>query len=252
MSVSLESIEGGIAILKIDRPQVRNALDWDAMYAFRDCVESAHAMTDLRAFIVSGSNETFIAGGDLKALHRFTSEEDGVRLSREMTLTLEMLEALPCPTIAAINGPARGGGAEICLACDLRIISTNADIGFVQIKLGLVPGWGAGQRLLHLVGYSLALEWLSTGRILSAEEALAFGLVNTLTPPGQALSTAIDLAQQVASNPVPAVRAIKRILRAGVYLPPSTAASFEGAEFPTLWAAKEHIQAVQRFLDNKT
>lgn len=252
MPVSLKSIEGGITILKVDRPQVRNALDWDAMHAFRDCVESAHSIPDLRAFIVCGSNEAFIAGGDLKALHKFTSQDDGLRLSREMSSTLERLEALPCPTIAAINGPARGGGAEICLACDIRIMSTNADIGFVQIILGLVPGWGAGQRLLRLVGYSLAMEWLSTGRILSADESLAHGLVNSLTPTGQALSAAIDLAQVVASNSMHAVRAVKRILRAGLYLPPSTAASFEGAEFPPLWAADEHKKAVHRFLDNKT
>lgn len=251
MPVSLESIDGFITILKIDRPDVRNALDWEAISTFRDTVESAHSMEDLRAFIVTGSNETFISGGDLKALARHTSEEDGLRLSREMSFALERLEALPCPTIAAIEGHARGGGAEICLACDLRIMSTNADIGFVQIKLGLVPGWGAGQRLLRLVGYSRALEWLTTGRVLSAEEAISCGLINNLTPPGEALSTAIDLSQKIASQPMEAVRAIKRLLRAGLYLPAPTAAALEQAEFPALWAAEEHLQAVERFLKRK-
>jgi enoyl-CoA hydratase len=249
--VSLRAIESHIGILQVNRPQVRNALNWEAMQAFQECVEKAHAQTDLRALIVTGTPKAFIAGGDLKELHRYSTQADGERLSKAMSAALERLEALPCPTIAALDGPARGGGAEICLANDLRVMAEDADLGLVQVTLGLTPGWGAGQRLLRLVGYSRALELLVTGRVIGANEALALGLVNRLAPPGEALSTALELARQIASQPVDTVRAIKRLLRFGLLLPSETAAALEAAEFPSLWAAEEHAQAVERFLNRK-
>ena len=172
MSVSLKTHQPGIAILQVERPEVRNALDWAAMRAFGEGVEQAHAMPELRALVLSGSARAFIAGGDLKELANYPTRADGAKLSAGMSAALARLEALPCPTIAAMNGPARGGGAEISLACDLRVMAADADLGFVHISLGLTPGWGAGQRLLRLAGYSRALEWLATGRVLSAEEAL--------------------------------------------------------------------------------
>jgi enoyl-CoA hydratase len=251
MSVTLETIEPSITVLQVNRPGVRNALNWEAMQAFADCVEQAHALPDLRALIVSGAGDAFIAGGDLKELHTFPSYGDGQSLSRGMVLALERLEALPCPVIAAVNGPARGGGVEIALACDLRILSAEADLGLVQITLGLTPGWGAGNRLLRLVGFSRALEWLATGKVLSASEALAHGLANRVTPPGGALAGALELARTISAQSPQAVAAVKRLLRAALILVPETAAAFEQAEFPPLWASEEHRQAVERFLKRK-
>jgi len=109
MPVVLEIIEPNIALLQVNRPSVRNALNWEAMQAFADCVERAHALPDLRALIVSGAGDAFIAGGDLKELHTYPSHGDGQSLSRRMVMALQRLEALPYPVIAAINGPARGG-----------------------------------------------------------------------------------------------------------------------------------------------
>ena len=130
-------------------------------------------------------------------------------------------------------------------------MSVTADLGFVQITLGLTPGWGAGQRLLRLVGYSRALEWLTTGRVLKAEEAAAFGLANRVVAPGMALQEATELAQRIASQPAPAVKAVKRLLRLGLAFPPETAAAMEQAIFPPLWAAGEHLQAVEKFINRK-
>jgi enoyl-CoA hydratase len=237
--------------MQVNRPQVRNALDWQAMRAFASSVEEAQQALDLRVLIVTGTPEIFIAGGDLKALHHNTSQEDGMRLSSEMSRALARLESLPCPTIAALDGPARGGGAEIALACDLRVMSEAADLGFVQVTLGLTPGWGAGQRLLRLVGYSRALEWLATGRILAAEEALGYGLANRVVERGQALHAALGLARDIAAQPLPAVQAVKRLLRLGLALPPEAAAAAEQAIFPPLWAAEEHLQAVDKFVNRK-
>ena len=251
MSIHFHASASGVGVLQVDRPEVRNALDWGAMSAFQQHVEQAHAWPGLRVLILTGGKDIFIAGGDLKQLAEYPSRLDGQRLSSEMSATLQRLAELPCPTIAAMNGPARGGGAEISLACDLRVMAADADLGLVQIRLGLTPGWGAGQRLLRLVGYSRAFEWLVTGRILSAEEALACGLANRVAPPGQALEAAMTLAEEIAAQPPAVVQAIKRLLRLGLELPPAAAAASEAAVFPDLWADDAHLQAVQRFLERK-
>lgn len=251
MSINFIALEAGIMCLEVDRPQVRNALDWEAMQSLAETIEKAHQQPDLRALIVTGRGPSFIAGGDLKALHSSSTYQDGERLSQGMTRALERLEALPCPVIAAVNGPARGGGAEIALACDLRILEENADLGFVQISLGLTPGWGGGQRLLRLVGYSKALAWLASGRVLEANEALDHGLANAVVPPGQSLNYALESARRFAAHPAPAVAAVKNLLQAGLRLPAEQAARHEQALFPGLWASEPHLQAVQRYLNNK-
>lgn len=247
MPVTLKTIAENIFLLEVSRPARRNALDWESMAAFAEAIEAAHTQPDLRALIIVGGGSTFIAGGDLKALHNTASEADGKRLSQTMTRALNRLEALPSPVIAAINGPARGGGAEIALACDLRIMDERANLGFVQISLGLIPGWGGGQRLLHLVGYSRAMEILLTGRILPADELLMLGLCNRVVPEQQALDSALELARQIAARPPEAAQAIKRLLRAGQTLPPAAAASYEQSLFPSLWASDAHHQAVEHW-----
>lgn len=251
MPIELTMLEPGIGLVLVNRPQVRNALNWEAMETFASKIEELHAHPDLRAVILSGAGKAFIAGGDLKQLHQHPTEADGLRLSRLMTDALARLEALPCVSIAAVNGPARGGGAEIALACDLRVLDARADIGFVQIRLGLTPGWGAGQRLLRLAGYSRALEILAGGRILSPEEAVACGLANRIAPEGETLQTALALSREIARYDPDVVRALKRLLRAGLEMAPGQAAAAEQAEFPPLWAAEAHLQAVARFLDRK-
>ncbi|MBE0408172.1 MAG: enoyl-CoA hydratase/isomerase family protein [Anaerolineales bacterium] len=239
----------GIAIIQVDRPKVSNALDWEAMHTFAGYIDKAYQEPELKALILTGTGKTFIAGGDLKKLSTYKRETDGRRLARIMSSALNRLEGLPCLTLAAVNGLARGGGAEIALACDFRILSENSDLGFVQISMGLSPGWGGGQRLLRLVGYSRALEWLIEGRILSADEAFAFGVANRLAPTGRALSTAIEFARQLASQPLGVVNAIKRILRAGLIFPKETAGAIEMETFVQLWTTEEHFQAVEKFIN---
>ncbi|MBC8506085.1 MAG: enoyl-CoA hydratase/isomerase family protein [Anaerolineales bacterium] len=251
MPVTLQQIEEGISALIVSRPQVRNALDWQAMDDFAAAVKRAHDDKSLRALIVTGEGDVFIAGGDLKALHGSSTVEDGWLLSRKMTNALNHLEALPCPVIAAINGPARGGGGEIALACDLRVVAADANLGFVQVTLGLIPGWGGGQRLLRLVGYSRALELLLTGRILNAQEMLAIGLANQVAPAGEAYLQAVELARTIGANPPEAVMANKRLLRAGITMSSTTAAAHEQSEFPALWASDAHQQAVKNWFQRR-
>ncbi len=253
MPVTLEQIEPGIGLLQVDRPEARNAMNWRDMDAFAACVEEAHRLGELGALVVSGAGQAFIAGGDLKELHNYPTTGDAERLGRTLGAALLRLEALPCPVIAALNGPARGGGAEIALACDLRVLAENASLGLVQVTLGLTPAWGASQRLLRLVGYSRALDLLTSGRVIDAAEALSLGLANRLAPAGNppqggALPAALELARSLAGQPRPAVQAIKRLLQASPFLTPEQALAAEHAEFIPLWISDDHRKAVERFL----
>ncbi len=250
--IVLESPCEGVMQLTVSRPQVRNALDWETMEAFERAVEALAARRDVRALVVCGAGGTFLSGGDLRVLHDASSEQDGARLSAGMTRALERLSALPFPVLAAIDGAARGGGAEVALACDVRVMAADATLGFVQVNLGLMPGWGGAQRLLRLAGYGRALLWLTSGQVLDAETAFRGGLVEALAPAGAALRSALDLARRLAARPPQAVRAIKYALRAHLDgSPPAWSAVLEQAAFPPLWADEAHSRAVARFLERK-
>jgi enoyl-CoA hydratase len=258
----------GIGTLTINRPQVRNGLGWAAMRAFADAVEQAHdaAFLDpvrleatrhngahagpghLCVLIVTGAGTAFASGGDIAELQAFPTRADGLRVATLMGDALARLEALPCPTIAALNGPARGGGAEIAMACDLRVIAEDADIGFVQARLGISTAWGGGQRLLRAVGYARALDLLATGRVVDPAEALALRLVNSVAPAGEALPAARRLAEQIAANPPAATQAAKRILRLSLAHTEGLAMEAERAEFPPLWDTEYRRAAVRKFL----
>jgi enoyl-CoA hydratase len=259
----------GVGTLTINRPHVRNGLGWAAMRAFADAIEQAHDRAHLDPFrleamrhngahagpahlcalIVTGAGSAFASGGDIAELQDYPTRADGLRLATIMGDALARLEALPCPTIAALNGPARGGGAEIAMACDVRVMDEAADIGFVHSRLGIITAWGGGQRLLRAVGYARALELLATGRVVSAAEALALRLANLVAAAGDALSAARRLAEQIAANPPAATQAAKRILRQGLAHTERLAMEAERAEFPPLWDTEFRRAAVRKFLN---
>lgn len=251
MTVTLEMQADGVGILLVNRPEARNALNWQAMEKFAACVDQAEQTDGLKALILAGAGQSFISGGDLKELHQYSQPEDARHLTALMGDALHQLESLPFPVIAALNGAARGGGVEIALACDLRVAAADASLGLVQINLGLTPGWGTVQRLLRLVGYSRAFDLLATGRVFQAAEALEIGLVNRIAPAGGALNAALELAQQLSKQPQPAVRALKRILHANFQLPSEQARLLEQDEFIPLWVSEEHHHSVEQFLHTR-
>jgi enoyl-CoA hydratase len=252
MSKLLLSVADGVASLTINRPEARNALDWETQGLFLAAINQLRLDPSIRALIITGVGEkAFCAGGDLVELADYPRYEDGQRLSEGMTHALALLESAPFPSIAAINGHAFGGGAEIALACDLRLMSHQAQFGLVQLSLGLPPGWGAGQRLGRLLGYSRALQLLLNAQPISSEEALRLGLVNEVVPQGLALGQALLLAQRIAQWDSNAVASIKRILQNRLSMTNTQAQAAEQAEFAPLWAAEAHLQAVEAFLQRK-
>jgi enoyl-CoA hydratase len=241
----------GLGVITIERPEARNALTWQAMDEFGACVEQAAAADDVRAVIVTGAGGAFCAGGDLFELDGYLTRLDGVRLATVMAEALDRLESIPVPTIAAIEGPALGGGAEIAMACDLRVMAEGASLGMMHVRLAISPAWGGGQRLLRLAGYARSLEWLAAGRVFAALEALEAGLVNRVAALGQALSEARSLARQMAAHDPAAVRTVKRVLRAGLAMPMAEALRLEREAFPDLWAGAAHRLASATFVASR-
>lgn len=234
-----------IGVLTFNRPERRNALDLEAMEAFSAQVQ-ALADAPIHALIVTGAGDkAFCSGIDITDLATRRGAAEGAAMSALMGDTLHALERLPFPVIAAINGFALGGGSEIAVACDLRVVDETAKMGFIHVTRGLMPGWGGAQRLLRLVGYARALEMIASARVLTAHEADGLGLVTRIAPTGAALSAATELAQTIAQHDRHAVRAAKQALQAGLRQPYIEALQTERGLFPALWSGETH----QRLLD---
>ncbi|HYB73710.1 MAG TPA: enoyl-CoA hydratase/isomerase family protein, partial [Candidatus Sulfotelmatobacter sp.] len=229
-----------VATLTIRRPEVKNAIDLATMDELDRAVAALEADRALQAAIVTGAGGTFVSGGDLKSLETLEGIEAGRAMSRRMQAILLRLEGLEVPVVAAIEGYALGGGAEVALACDIRIAGADAQIGFKQIAMGIMVGWGGGQRLRALVGRARALELLLTGDMMDGEEAYRVGLVNRVVPPGNALTEAEAVARRVAAQPPLAVRAIKRALYQGEAMPRERGIAYEAECFAVLWGSRDH------------
>jgi enoyl-CoA hydratase len=243
----------GMALLTVNRPDVRNALNWEAMHSLQATVDQLALSADLRAVIVTGAGgRAFISGGDVRDLHNTPGEEAGLRQHDLMAGTLDRLAALPVPVIAALEGAVRGGGCEVALACDLRIASESATFGFAQIAMGVTPGWGGAGRLVALIGPSRGLDLLITARTLEASEAQNIGLVDRVVPAGKALDVAKELAQRVIAQPPLAVRGVKEVLHGFRTMPADAARARERSMFASLWATEDHTEASQAFLEKRT
>ncbi|MCU0512362.1 MAG: enoyl-CoA hydratase/isomerase family protein [Anaerolineae bacterium] len=241
-----------IITLTFHRPQALNALSLALMADFAGRVAAWAQDESVRAIILTGAGtQAFCSGGDLAELSAHPGAEAARHMITVMGDALRALERLPVPVIAAVNGYALGGGSEIALACDLRVVDEAVRFGLVQINMALTPGWGAGQRLLRHTGYSQALLLLLEGRTLGAQELLSLGLAQQVAAPGTAYAAALALAQQIAARPPDVVRGIKALLQAGLTQPYEQALLAERDLFPPLWAAGPHLEAVERFLSRR-
>jgi enoyl-CoA hydratase len=217
------------------------------MREFAAAIEKLYATPTLKVLIITGAGKAFISGGDVAELHGQKSASEARRMITLMGNALTRLESWQGVTIAAMEGAARGGGCEVATACDLRIAAETATFGFVQIRLGLITGWGGASRLQRCIGYANALDLLATGRVITAADAQTLGFVNRLVPTGTALQHAQQLAAQMATAPIEALSAYKRILQAAANSP-SAADALEREIFPQLWVSDHHQQAVEAFL----
>ena len=201
--LDLQAKDEGVAIIKINRPEVLNALNREAMSELSTAIDVLGADNNIKVVIITGTGEkSFCAGADI----RYVVNIDPIEAEKYATFIhglLNKIENLEKPVIAVVNGYALGGGCELALACDIRIASSNAKIGQTEVTVGIPPGWGATQRLLRIVGPAKTKELIYTGKMITAEEAEKIGLVNRVI----SLSTEEDmpalpaLSKQSSTNP---------------------------------------------------
>lgn len=251
----LYEADAGIVTLTLNRPEKRNPVsESDVVEGLVAALARAQADATVRVVILTGAGTAFSSGGDLRAMEAALDER-----TRNPTSTIAYytegiqriplaFEALDVPVIAAVNGPAIGAGTDLACMCDLRIASQDARFAESFVKIGIIPGDGGAWLLPRIVGWSKACEMAFTGDILSADEALACGLVSKVVPGTELMDAARKLAGRIAVNPPLAVRATKRLLREGRLARLDTLLQLSASAQAIAHTTAEHREALARVL----
>ncbi len=241
--------EGAVAVVVFDRPPV-NAVDLEAIEGFRSIAEELGADPEVRAVVITGTDKAFCAGADVSMM-RDLSPENHQKVRRWIDVQAA-IEAMPKPVIAAIRGYALGGGAELTLACDLRVTSSDSLIGFPEIALGLFPGAGGTQRLPRVVGPARALRMMMLGERLNGDEAAAIGLVDVVVPERtEVLPAAMELATKLSEGATRTIGLLKRAVRSGFGLPIDEGLAIEEQAVFELIGTEDAQEGLQAFLERR-
>jgi len=235
----------GVAVVTIDRQDALNALDVATLTDLRDRLRELAGDGDVRAVVLTGAGErAFVAGADIKYMSGLDREQ-AARWGALGHEVATLLETMPKPAIAAINGFALGGGCELALACDLRYASSRAKLGQPEIDLAIVPGWGGTQRLARVCGIGVAKDLILTGRTIDAAEALRVGLVSEIADP--VLDRALETARELATKSPAALVVAKRLVNAS----PSSL-ELEVEEFGALFDGAEAKEGLAAFVEKRS
>ena len=238
-------------MLTIDRPAALNALDVPTLTALRDRLRELSGDGESRVFVLTGAGErAFAAGADIKYMSGL-----GVEAAKEWGALghecARLLETIPQPTIAAVNGFALGGGCELALACDIRYASTAARMGQPEINLGIIPGWGGTQRLARVCGVGVAKELILTGRLVDADEALRIGLVTAVHEPAELLERALETARLLASKGPLALAAAKAAVNGALSGEHEANLRAEAERFGGLFASEDAKEGLTAFVEKR-
>jgi enoyl-CoA hydratase/carnithine racemase len=242
---------GTTALWTIARPQAKNALDAATMAELARAAEGAAQDPGLRAIVLTGEGDAFVSGGDLRELAGKHAPADAERFADAGAALCTALAELPFPVLAALPGVAFGGGAELAVACDLRVADRRARVSWKQVRLGVTPAWGVLGRLVSLVGAGTAARLLYTAQELSAGEALAVGLVDAICDDGTCAEVALAWADDIARGSPEAVASMKRLLRARERAGGAELLAGERASFVATWTGPDHIEAVNAYFERR-
>ena len=242
--------DDAVAVVTVDRQEAMNALDVATLTELRDRLRQLAGDEESRVVIVTGAGEkAFVAGADIKYMSGLGVEQakEWGALGHE---TGRLLETMPKPTIAAVNGFALGGGCELALACDIRYAASNAKLGQPEVNLGIIPGWGGTQRLARVCGLGVAKELIFTGRVVDAQEAFRIGLVNAVHDP--VLEKARETAALLASKSPVALRLMKELANRSLGGGGHTAnLEAEGDTFGELFESEDAKEGLTAFVEKR-
>ncbi|MGH7663454.1 MAG: enoyl-CoA hydratase/isomerase family protein [Gemmatimonadaceae bacterium] len=248
--IVLEERRGATALITLNRPEKRNALNGQLRCAFLGALGTAARDPGVRAIVITGAGDkAFVAGADI-AEFEGRSAVDQYRVMSAPSI-FDAVESCPRPVIAAINGYCLGGGMELALACDIRIASRSARFGQPEVGLGIIPGGGGTQRLPRIVGLGAALRIVLGGEMFDAAEALRLGLVEEVVEPDALLERALAFADGIASKSPVAVTAAKEATRAALSLPLAEGLKLERALFQLCFASEDKAEGVRAFMEKR-
>jgi enoyl-CoA hydratase/carnithine racemase len=241
-------VEGGVGTIRLDRPKM-NALNVQVQEEIREAAGEATARTDVKAVVVYGGERVFAAGADIKEMQTM-SYTDMVERSGPLMSSISAVSRIPKPVIAAITGYALGGGCELALACDFRVVADDAKLGQPEILLGVIPGAGGTQRLARLVGASRAKEIIFSGRFVDAQEALAIGLADKVVPAADVYTASRKWASTFVGAASYAVRAAKEAIDRGLEVDLESGLEIERLLFASLFATKDREIGMSSFVEH--
>ncbi len=240
--------EHGVALLRLNRPEARNALSPEVMERLATELERLDPDPEVRCVVIAGSEKVFAAGADIKAM----SERSFAEALRHPAASFwRRLVAIKTPLIAAVSGYALGGGCELALTCDMIVASDSAVFGQPEINLGIIPGGGGTQRLARVIGKQRAMELVLTGRRFDAAEALRMGLVNRVAADGRWLEAALELAREVAGQPPIATRLGKQAVLGAEETALSAGLENERRLYELAMATEDRVEGMKAFLEKR-
>jgi enoyl-CoA hydratase len=245
------NVENGIATITFNRPEVLNALNEASLQEFSDALDAVASDKDIRVLVLTGAGEkSFVAGADITEFLRFNVLK--AKLFAETGHgVVNRLQELPIPVIAAVNGYALGGGCEVVLGCDFIYAAENAMFGLPEINLGIIPGFGGTQRLPRLVGKNMAKEMIFTGKMISAAEAHAVGLVNTVCSQDQLMAEVMKTAATMASKGRASLRSAKQAINSGMDVDLKTGCRIEIDAFAICLSSADAKEGTTAFLEKR-
>ncbi len=244
----LVSKEAGYAVVQLNRPDVLNAINIKLMEELVDALEALDRDNDVRCIVLTGNEKAFAAGADIKEMADASAVE---MLIRDQFARWDKIRKVKKPIIAAVSGFALGGGCELMMTCDIVIASETTKIGQPEINIGVMPGAGGTQRLTRAVGKAKAMEIVLTGKTISAEEALKWGLINKVVPVEYFLQEAKDLAKEIASKPPVAVRLAKEAVLKAFDTTIESGLEFERKNFYLLFASEDQKEGMKAFVEKR-
>ena len=242
--------KGGVGTITLNRPERLNAISYETNDELTELLGEIEKSDEIKVVIITGEGRAFCAGADIKAIQEDPDKYSFIGLGKDLPM-FNKLADLPKPTVAAINGPANGGGLEVALACDFRIAAENASFGLGEIKIGVLPMGGGTVRLPRLVGIAKAKEMILLGEIIDAQEAYKIGLVNKIVPLESLITECEELANALASRPAVAVRVGKSCIDIGMNMSRFDALEYEVKSVATLWNTEDRTEGMNAFVERR-
>lgn len=243
-----EGLDGGILLLRINRPEAKNALNQEVRQQLAAHFQAAGKDEAVKAIVITGNGEAFAAGADIKAMADAGAVEMMLRRNHEYW---EAIARCPKPVVAAVNGYALGGGCELAMHADIIVAGEGATFGQPEVRVGIMPGAGGTQRLARAVGKFRAMLICMTGQSFSGREAFEMGLVSKVVPDGEVLDSALAIARTIAAMPPLAIQQIKEVLLAGQDAPLETALMLERKAFQLLFASADQKEGMKAFQEKR-